>query len=256
MLHQRLYEAQTAGLVARPRSRARGARPDRRQKQTALFIANGLDEIHRASTRRRTQFTVIWGAREAYRCLDRLKSSARASSCRSLGKRTSHRAEQAVRSSRRAAERSASGQHERLDRWKQSVGGLKALSQEKVLFAISSEGLPSRRKFKGVRQAIAAGFLARRRWLPSPAMPRPSGLDTRLGTLSAGKLAHITVLNGPFDDERSKVRFIFVDGQRFEYNKGAEPVPAGSSANPAASLAGSWQMRSRRPTARSPPRSN
>ena len=36
--------------------------------------------------------------------------------------------------------------------------------------------------------------------------------------------------HGPFDDERSKVRFMFVDGLRFEYNKGAEPVPAGASA--------------------------
>jgi imidazolonepropionase-like amidohydrolase len=67
------------------------------------------------------------------------------------------------------------------------------------------------------------------------------GLDKRLGTLSPGKLAHITVLNGPFDDERSKVRFVFVDGLKFEYNKDAEPVP-GASASPAALLAGVWQI--------------
>src|SRR6202022_1719355 len=43
-------------------------------------------------------------------------------------------------------------------------------------------------------------------------------------------------------DERSKVRYVFVDGLKFEYNKGAEPVPAGTPATTPASLAGLWQI--------------
>jgi imidazolonepropionase-like amidohydrolase len=247
-LHQKLYETQTAGVGRPPEDpvlNALGQIADKRQ--TSLFVANGLDEIHRALDFAEEQQIppVIWGAREAYRCLDRLKSSARG-----VIVQVNWGNEPAIEPNKPSETLVAQQkdplrvQHERLDRWKQSVGGLKALSQEKVLFAISSEGLAEPSDvFKGVRQAIAAGLP---RQAALAALTRNAalllGLDARLGTLSTGKLAHVTILNGPFDDERSKVRYIFVDGQRFEYNKGAEPVPAGSSANPPASLAGAWQI--------------
>ncbi|HBH53543.1 MAG TPA: amidohydrolase, partial [Planctomycetaceae bacterium] len=51
------------------------------------------------------------------------------------------------------------------------------------------------------------------------------GMQDRLGTLEAGKLAHLVVLTGPFHDERSRVRHLFVDGRHFEYHKDAKPVP-------------------------------
>ncbi|MBS0262190.1 MAG: amidohydrolase family protein, partial [Planctomycetes bacterium] len=133
-------------------------------------------------------------------------------------------------------------QHERIDKWKQTVGALKLLAQEKIPFALSTEGLENPADlFKGIRQAIAAGLP---RQAALSALTRDAaqllGVDKRLGTLTAGKLAHLTILNGPFDDERSKVRFVVVDGRRFEFNKGAEAVPAGTPAAPAINLTGTW----------------
>ncbi|HEY2250546.1 MAG TPA: amidohydrolase family protein, partial [Planctomycetaceae bacterium] len=134
-------------------------------------------------------------------------------------------------------------QQDRIDRWKQTVANLQALSQEKIPFAVSSEGLGEPAEMhKSLRQAIAAGL---NRQAALAALTRDAAvllsLDKRLGTLSVGKLGHVTVFNGPFDDERSKVRFILADGLKFELNKGAEPVLPGT-AGPAASLAGTWQV--------------
>ena len=246
-LHQRMYEAQAASIVRPPEDPvldALGQIADK--KQTALFIANGLDEIHRALDFAEEQQVppIIWGGREAYRCLDRLKTSARGVLMQvNWGNEPSFEPNKPAETLVAQLKDPVRVQRDRIDRWKQSVQGLKELAGEKVLFAISSEGLTEPPEvLKSVRQAIAAGLP---RQAALAALTRDAakllGLEKRLGTLSAGKLAHVTVLNGPFDDERSKVRFIFVDGQRFEYNKGAEPVPAGSS-TPAAALAGAWQL--------------
>src|SRR5205807_8050466 len=45
------------------------------------------------------------------------------------------------------------------------------------------------------------------------------GVADRLGTLTPGKLAYATVMTGSFADEKAKVRFTVVDGERLEAEK-------------------------------------
>ncbi|MCY2964587.1 MAG: amidohydrolase family protein, partial [Planctomycetota bacterium] len=136
-------------------------------------------------------------------------------------------------------------QQSRVDRWKEQTANLKTLHAAGIPFAIGSEGLGEPHLlFRGLRQAIEAG-------LPKSAalaaLTRDAakllGQESRLGTLEAGKLAHVVVMTGPFDDERSKVRFLFVDGARFEYHTDAKPVPPPAAPPiPNAALAGQWTL--------------
>lgn len=49
---------------------------------------------------------------------------------------------------------------------------------------------------------------------------------TEVGTIERGKIANLTVLNGPLGDKKTKVRFVFVDGRKFEFDtkKGGAPA--------------------------------
>src|SRR5579872_2870573 len=77
---QRLYEAQTPSVARPPEDpvlAALGEIADK--KQTSLFFAQTQDDIHRALDFAAEQQipAIVWGAREGYRCLERLKSEAR-----------------------------------------------------------------------------------------------------------------------------------------------------------------------------------
>jgi imidazolonepropionase-like amidohydrolase len=246
--HQRLYEQQTPGIARPPEDPVLHALGETAEKQQpSLFIVNGQDDIHRALDFAAEQQIppLLWGGREAQHCLDRLKTT-----CRGVIVSVNWGNEPPLEPNKPSdtlvpnLKDPLRVQQDRIDRWKQTVGVLQALSQEKIAFALSSEGLENPADlFKSVRQAIAAG-LARQAALA--ALTRDAaqllGVEKRLGTLAAGKLAHLTVLNGPFDDERSKIRFVIVDGQKFEFNKGAEAVPAGPPPSPAATLTGTWTI--------------
>jgi imidazolonepropionase-like amidohydrolase len=247
-LHERLYQSQTPGVARPPEDPVLAALGQTAEKkQPSLFIAQGQDEIHRALDFAAEQQvpSVVWGAREGYRCLDRLKTDSRGVIVQlNWGNepplepnKPSETLEATLKDPQRV-------QQDRIDRWKQTVANLKVLSQEKILFAVCSEGLGEPAEmFKSLRQAIAAGLS---RPAALAALTRDAalilGLDKRLGSLTAGKLAHVTIMNGPFDDERSKVRYLFADGLKFEMNKGAEPVPPGTTSPPPANLAGNWQF--------------
>ncbi len=246
-LHQKLYEAQAPGVSRPPEDpvlQTLGQIGEK--KQTSLFIANGLDEIHRALDFADEQQipAIVWGAREGYRCLDRLNRAARGAIVQvNWGIEPPLEPNKPTDKLAPEIKDPVRVQQDRIDRWKQTVAGLKELGQAKVPFAVCTEGLGDPAElFKSLRQAIVAG-LPRQAALAGLTSNSAVllGLDKRLGTLSAGKLAHVTILTAPFDDERSKVRHVFVDGLHFEYNKTAEPVPAGPVAPPA-NLAGVWQV--------------
>ena len=68
------------------------------------------------------------------------------------------------------------------------------------------------------------------------------GLGDRLGAIQVGKLAHLTVLTGPLEDERSKVRHVFVEQSHYEFNTNAKPVVPESSLAKNADVAGKWNL--------------
>lgn len=58
------------------------------------------------------------------------------------------------------------------------------------------------------------------------------GLSRRMGTVEKGKMANLVVTSGPLFDKESYIKYVFVDGKKFEYNTDAaskktpgEPTP-------------------------------
>ena len=102
-----------------------------------------------------------------------------------------------------------------------------ALAEQKVPFAFSSDGLATPGEFlANVRKAIKAG-------LPADAALRALTIDAaqiygvqdRLGSLEAGKIANLIVVQGDLLADKSTVKHVFVDGRRFEV-----PADAGAGA--------------------------
>ncbi len=115
-----------------------------------------------------------------------------------------------------------------------------ALDRQGVLFAFSSDGVQPRDLLKNVRKAIDAG-------LPNEAAlkaltinaARILGVDRRLGTLEAGKIANLVVTDGDLFAEKTKVKLTFVDGNKFE---ATEPVRTDSAPARTNNLTGRWSL--------------
>lgn len=217
------------------------------QRRTPLFAANSVDDIRRALAFSEEHHLkpILWGGRDAFQCVDDLKPHAIGVLSRlDFGDEPKIETDQNPNALDPKKKDPQRVQRDRLDRWKQRVAGLSALSAAKIPFALSSEGLKDPAELlKAVRQTIKAG-LSREAALA--AITRDAaillGQQDRLGTIAPGKLAHVVVMTGPFEDERSKVRFVFVDGLKFEYHKDAQPVPPGSSTGSELNLTGLWNI--------------
>lgn len=108
-----------------------------------------------------------------------------------------------------------------------------ALAGQNVPFAFYSDGLSGPGEFlANVRKAVKAG-------LPADAALRALtlgaaqiyGVQDRLGSLEAGKIANLIVVQGDLLGDKSSVKHVFVDGRRFE-------IPADAGAQPAAARGG------------------
>ena len=64
-------------------------------------------------------------------------------------------------------------------------------------------------------------------------------LSDQLGTVEPGKIANLVVTNGSYFDEDTVVRYVFVDGHRFEIEEAAAE-PADGTAEGEANPAGEW----------------
>ena len=63
------------------------------------------------------------------------------------------------------------------------------------------------------------------------------GLADRLGTVDAGKIANLVITSAPYFDEESEIRYVFVDGQKFEIE---EDEPTSGSDTTDVNPAGTW----------------
>lgn len=108
-----------------------------------------------------------------------------------------------------------------------------ALAGQNVPFAFYSDGLSGPGEFlENVRKAVKAG-------LPADAALRALtlgaaqiyGVQDRLGSLEAGKIANLIVVQGDLLGDKSSVKHVFVDGRRFE-------IPADAGAQPTAGRGG------------------
>ncbi|MCH7989438.1 MAG: amidohydrolase family protein, partial [Planctomycetes bacterium] len=231
------------------------------KKRRVVFRAHSRDDIHRALDFC-SEFNLpaaLWGVREAYKCIDRIKKHNVA-----VISQIDFGDEPKIEPNKNSEKFTADFkpplrvQEDRKRLWKERVAGLGRLEHAKIRFAISSSGLKDRSEFfKNLRLAIKEG-LSRRAALSALTLDaaRILGMEKRLGTLAAGKLAHVVVMTGPFDHEKSKVRYVLIDGNKYEYNSDAKPVvqdpvvaskpdTAGQTSEKRsdADLAGTWNMK-------------
>ena len=177
--------------------------------------------------------TVVYGAEEGYATVADL-AAAKAAVLVSLkwperSKDVDPEAEESLRSLRDRA-------------WAPSTP--KALHDAGVPFAFYSGGLASPREaLAAARKAIDAGLpedAALRALTLTPA--EIYGVSDRLGSVEAGKIAHLVVTDGDLFAEGTKVKVVFVDGVKSEKREASRPQEA-----PATDVTGAWTLTVRAP---------
>jgi len=106
---------------------------------------------------------------------------------------------------------------------KEEIANAARLHEHGILFAFSTQGQPSSGaadKFReNLRKVISDGKLSANAALAALTVDaaRIMGVDKQLGTITAGKAAHLVVTDGDFQGADTHVRYVFADGVRFEY---------------------------------------
>jgi imidazolonepropionase-like amidohydrolase len=118
---------------------------------------------------------------------------------------------------------------EELRHFDQGPGNPAALSRAGVTFALTTHGLKDTRAFRAnVARAIERGLEPDRALAAVTTIPaRLLGLEDRLGTLAVGKAANLTLTRGDLFAPKSRVREVWVEGQRFEVLEKDEPGAKG-----------------------------
>ncbi len=106
----------------------------------------------------------------------------------------------------------------RKTKWKESVAAAAALAKAGVPFAFATDGIERIDTVPAmIRHLIAAGLSADDALAGlTKNAAAVAGVERRLGTLEPGKLAHIIAMTAPFNDEKAKVKYVLIDGLKFE----------------------------------------
>jgi len=128
--------------------------------------------------------------------------------------------------------------NERYRQWQERIANAAKLHQAGVTIAFTTRGLRNLTEFwQNLRRAIQAG-------LPKEAALRALtinaaklfGVDKHMGTVEKGKVANLVLMTGEFTDEKARVRYLFIDGRKFEPER--ERVPAQTTVTPSAAQRG------------------
>jgi len=114
-----------------------------------------------------------------------------------------------------------------------------ALEKAGVRFAFYDGGLSGPKDMlKNVKKAIDHGLApdaALRALTLSPA--EIYGVSDRLGTIEPGKIANLVVTDGDLFSEKTKIKYVFVDGRKFEIREAEKPKEP-----PKGDLTGKWSI--------------
>jgi hypothetical protein len=114
-----------------------------------------------------------------------------------------------------------------------------ALQKAGVKFAFYSDGLSGPKDaLKNVKKAIDAGLApdaALRALTLSPA--EIFGVADRMGSIETGKIANLVVTDGDIFEEKTKIKMVFVDGNKFEVREAEKPKDA-----PKGDMSGKWTI--------------
>lgn len=116
---------------------------------------------------------------------------------------------------------------ERHKLWEEKVGNAAALAKAGVPFAFTTQGVRSQTEFlTNLRRAIRSG-LPREVALKALTLDaaRLLGVERQLGTIAPGKTAAIVVMSGDFVAPTTRVRYLFIDKNKFEPDRDTGPLP-------------------------------
>lgn len=248
-LQQQLFAANAPNISRPPADPALEAlQALRRSTQKSVFLATTRDDHDRALNfaAEHQLRPVIWGGHEAWRVTERLKKTET-----DVIAHVDFGDEPKRDDSRTGSEPYTDlpdpvrVREHRLATWKSRVTGLATLHRTGVRISVSSrDGKAPGDVLKGVRQAIANGLhrdaaLAALTTNPAALM----GVERDLGTLAAGRPAHLVVLTGPFDHDQARVRYTIIQGLKYESHKDAKPIPTPTPGEPApVQVAGTWNL--------------
>jgi imidazolonepropionase-like amidohydrolase len=114
-----------------------------------------------------------------------------------------------------------------------------AFAKAGVKFAFYSDGIASPKEvLKNAKKAIDAG-LAPEAALRAFTLGAAEiiGVNDRLGSIEPGKIANLVVADGDLFSEKTKVKYVFVDGQRFEVREAERPKES-----PKGNVTGRWTL--------------
>ncbi|HSL82919.1 MAG TPA: amidohydrolase family protein, partial [Thermoanaerobaculia bacterium] len=118
-----------------------------------------------------------------------------------------------------------------LRHWRRAPENPAALAEAGVTFAVTSHRLDQPKDLHArLAKAIEAGLGADAALAALTTEPaRLLGLADRLGTVETGKIANLTVAEGDLFTEDTKIREVWIDGQRYEIKERRPPEvePAG-----------------------------
>ena len=121
-------------------------------------------------------------------------------------------------------------------------GGAAKLQRAGVKFAFESGGLKDPKQFlanaiKTVGAGLSKDDALRAMTLSSAEL---LGVSEQLGSVDAGKIANLVVTDGDLFDAKTKIKYVFVDGNRFEMKAEAAPKP-GEVAK--VDVTGTWNLK-------------
>jgi imidazolonepropionase-like amidohydrolase len=107
---------------------------------------------------------------------------------------------------------------QRKRRWQEQVATAGVLAREGVRYAFATDGVERIESFPSIlRQLVTAGLT------PEAALAgltrnaaAIAGVERRLGTLEPDKLGHVIAFSAPFSEESGSVKFVLIDGLKFE----------------------------------------
>ncbi|GIX05480.1 MAG: hypothetical protein KatS3mg114_1349 [Planctomycetaceae bacterium] len=129
--------------------------------------------------------------------------------------------------------------------WLQRAELLRQLRAQGITVALGTQGLDAPDKaWQALRRLVEHGTSPEEVLTALTLGPaRLLGLEQRLGTLTPGKLAHVLVTTHPWHHPDAKVRYVFVEEERYEYHAEKSLLRTDSSPeSPWKPWLGRWQL--------------
>ncbi|UCC28774.1 MAG: amidohydrolase family protein [Phycisphaerales bacterium] len=192
------------------------------RKQLIIFEANTENEIRRALNLT-GEFNLnvgISGGKEAWKVIDRIKAehiplivSLKFDREPEYGKKNGKTNEE-----HKKIYEPLKARKERRRLWEEQVANIIRLHEAGIPFALRTRDFEKPSEFwKNLRMVIERGLPEEAAIAALTATPAELlGMKDQLGAIRRGRIANLTLMTKSISDEKAKVKFVFVDGKKFE----------------------------------------